>query len=220
MRLTEQDILKRRQTIILTAFELFCERGIEYVTLQEIAQKSEVGEATIYRYFENKVNLVSEAFVLLWDTIMCNIEKTAESVANYDELTGIEQVSVWLETFRELYINNADFILFSYEAKLYLIRQKVKLDHTQQDVLMHAIKGPCLSAIEKGKRDCTISTCQNSEDLFYAIWGAVRGFVVKIVIYGRLCGEESPYRSRYTVLENGILSSLKNGWFDFMPQTK
>lgn len=212
MRLTEEDIQERRETMILTAFHLFCERGIENISLLEIAKKAGVGENTLYRYFGNKEQLVLEAFVKLWDTIMQNVGRIVESVPNYEALTGYGQMRVWIEGFRHLYQADQEFIVFSYEAKLYLLRQEIKLDRFLQDTLMQSFRGPCLAALEKGKADGSIPVKESSEDLFYAIWGTIRGYVVKIVIYGKLYGEDSPWESRYRVVEKGILSALSSGW--------
>lgn len=198
--------------MIQTAFRLFCDRGIENVPLSEIAKKAGVGENTLYRYFDNKETLVLEAFVKLWDTIMNNVEQIVESVPNYDTLTGYGQIKVWIEGFRHLYQTDKEFVLFSYEAKLYLLRQNIKLDRFQQDTLMQSFRTPCLAALDKGKKDGSIPVKESSEDLFYAIWGTIRGYVVKIVIYGELFGEDSPWESRYEMMKKGILSALSSGW--------
>lgn len=212
MKLSENEMQERREKIIMTAFRLFCERGIEAVPLVEVAKEAKVGETTIYRYFENKPALVLEAFVKLWDVIMRHVEKSVESTENYQSLTGYRQIAVWIEGFRQLYINDLDFILFSYEAKIYLLRQKIKLNQFHQDILMHSIKGSCLAAIEKGKADGSIPVKLDSEDVFYAIWGCIRGYIVKIALYGVLYEDNSPWESRYKVMENGILCALHNGW--------
>lgn len=196
----------------MTAFHLFCERGIVDVTLLEIARASHVGETTMYRYFGTKTQLVLEAFVMLWDGIMSSVQESVESQEAYHTLTGYEQISVWLDAFRQLYQNHADFILFSYEAKLYLLRNHVKLNQSQQDVLMHAIKEPCIAALHKGMKDGTIPITDPPEDIFFALWGAVRGYIVKIVVYDALYGENSPWKSRYTIMENGVLTALRAGW--------
>lgn len=203
---------ERRETIIITAFRLFCERGIEKVPLIEIAKEAAVGETTLYRYFDNKTTLVLEAFVRLWDSIMSSVEQSVEETKNYHCLTGYEQMAVWIDAFRQLYLNNSDFILFSYEAKLYLLRHKIKLNRFQQDTLMHPVKGPCLAALEKGKKDGSIPVKQDPEDIFYAVWGSIRGYIVKIAIYNELYGEDSPWESRYKIMEQGILTALHSGW--------
>lgn len=212
MKLTQEEMQERRKTIVMTAFQLFCERGIEDVSLVEIAKAANVGETTIYRYFENKTTLVLEAFIKLWDMIMRQVEQAAEHYDNYYALTGYDQIAVWLDAFQQLYQNKADFILFSYEAKLYLLRHKIKLNSIQQDALMHSIKPPCLAALEKGKADGSIPILEDSENVFYAMWGAIRGYIVKIVIYDSLYGEDSPWESRYQVMKTGILSALRSGW--------
>lgn len=212
MKLSQKEMQERREHIVMTAFRLFCQRGIEGVSLIEVAKQSNVGETTIYRYFENKTTLVLEAFIKLWDMIMFQVEMSAESHSDYDSLSGYDQISVWLDAFRQLYQNNADFILFSYEAKLYLLRHNIRLNSFQQDALMHFIKPPCLAALEKGKADGSIPIKENSEDVFYAMWGAIRGYIVKIVIYDGLYGEDSPWETRYPMIKKGILSSLKAGW--------
>lgn len=212
MRITEEDMRKRRELIIYNAFQMFSERGIEVVRIAEIAKKSCVSENTIYRYFENKENLVREAFIMLWSNIMNGVEKNVENTLDYSQLTGFGQIRAWIEGFRQLYMFDKAFVLFSYEAKLYLLRHKVKLDKYQQDILMRSIRGPCLSALNRGKMDGSVPAEIDSEDLFYAIWGTIRGYVAKIVIYDGLYGEDSPWESRYQTVEDGVLCALSNGW--------
>lgn len=212
MRLTEIEMQKRRKTIILAAFQLFCEKGIENVTMAEIAKAAGVGEATIYRYFENKTFLVLQAFVRLWDAIMSKIEESVKNTEAYSMMNGYQQVEQWIDAFQILYQDNSDFILFSYETKLYLLRHEITLDTDHQDTLMSSVRTPCIAAIEKGKKDGSIPVQQDSEDIFYAVWGAIRGYIVKVVIYDKLFGEDSPWESRYSVMKQGILCALSNGW--------
>lgn len=214
MRLPEEAIQDRRNQIILTAFRLFSERGIETVPLKTVAKAAGVGESTIYRYFADKTTLVLEAFTHLWGDIMTQLETSVEASESYSTDTGYQQVATWLEGFRQLYKNHANFILFSYEAKLYLLRHNIQLDHTHQDALMRAIRTPCLDALERGKADGSISANIPTEDMFFAIWGSVRGYIVKIVIYDRLYGADSPWEPRYDVLIRGILCAERTGWWD------
>lgn len=48
----------RRERILEVATELFCERGFFDVSIDEIAAASDTAIATIYQYFESKVNLL------------------------------------------------------------------------------------------------------------------------------------------------------------------
>lgn len=212
MRITEEEMLERREMMIQTAFCLFCDYGIESVSMSEIAKKAQVGENTLYRYFDTKGKLVLAAFVKLWNTIMHNVESIVENVPDYETLSGYEQMRVWIKGFQHLYKADKEFVLFSYEAKLYLLRQNIKMDKFQQDMLMQAVREPCLEALDKGKKDGSIPVRENSEDLFYAIWGSIGGYIAQIVIYGELYGENSPWEKRYEMMEKGILSALYSGW--------
>lgn len=212
MKITEEEIKKRKELIIETAFHLFCEKGIEKVTMSEIAKAAHVGDATIYRYFTNKPILVYNTLNVLWRKVGYTLEQQARETINYDSMTGIEQIYVQLENCQRLYLENSDYILFSYESKLYLVRNNINLTKEEYDGLMEAIKDPCVAALEKGKIDQTIPTTRKSEDLFFAIWGTIRGYIVKIVLYRSLCKDISIWESRYPLVVDGILSSLRTGW--------
>lgn len=216
MKITEEEKQLRKDRIVQTAFRLFCEKGIEKVTLADIARESKVGNTSVYRYFNNKPQLVKETLSILWKQIGKSLEESAEATKDYDTMTGFEQLRIRLDGCKKLYLENSDYVLFSYETKLYLQRNNVQLTKEQYDNLMYEIKEPCISAIDKGKADRTVPTEEDSEDLFYAIWGAVRGYVVKVVIYKALCIDGSPWETRYDVMERGILSALASGWK--MPQ--
>lgn len=212
MKLTEQETAQRKERIIETAFHLFCRHGIDKVTIADIAKNAQVGEATIYRYFTSKPMLVFHTLNILWEEISGEIEKRVDETEGYDQMTGLQQISVQLNSCRQLYEKRADYVLFSYESKLYLFRNQIFLSMEQYDALMKEIKIHCVSALERGKKDGSIPAARSSEDLFYAIWGAVRGYIVKIVIYSALCQEESPWEQRYRILEDGVLSALAAGW--------
>lgn len=212
MKITEQEKKERKERIVQTAFSLFCQKGIEHVTLVDISRASRVGETTIYRYFGNKVQLVLSTLSVLWHEIGVKLNESMRIDPDYSRLCGYEQLRRLLEGCKTLYLDNAEYILFSYEAKLYLQRNKVQISAENYDSLMAEIKELCMAALEKGKKDGSIPVEIDSEDLFYAIWGSVRGYVVKIVVYQSLCGDASPWEPRYDVMEQGILSALKNGW--------
>lgn len=212
MKITEQELERRKNRIITTAFQLFCRHGIEQVSLADIARQAGVGNSAIYRYFTNKPLLVLATLSVLWRAIGERLESQAAGTEHYDRMTGYEQCAVQLEGYRRLYMDNSDYVLFSYESKLYLQRNGVALSKQQYDHLMEEIREPCMAALEKGKADGSIPSDRDTEDLFYSIWGAVRGYIVKIVIYQALCRDENPWESRYTTLEDGILSALSAGW--------
>ena len=212
MRLTEEDMRQRREFIIEQAYQLFSTNGIQKVNVREIAKASKVSENTIYRYFDNKEKLVLETLVYVWNSIMTEIETEVNASADYQSKNGFEQLRIWILQLKELYIQKREFVLFSFEAKIDLLRHKEKLDAAHQNVMLDRVHRGLIAAIDKGKKDGSVPIAVNSEDVFYAIWGTLRGYIAKIVIYGELEDEDSPWEKRYEVVENGILCALRNGW--------
>ncbi|NOX33615.1 MAG: TetR/AcrR family transcriptional regulator [Deltaproteobacteria bacterium] len=49
-----REFKRREEDIIRAAFELFAEHGIEFVTIDMIAERAEVGKGTIYKHFTSK----------------------------------------------------------------------------------------------------------------------------------------------------------------------
>lgn len=216
MKITEKEKEIRKTRILYAAFKLFCQQGIEQVTLADIAKEAKVGNTSVYRYFKNKPLLVKETLSVLWKELSIRLEENATSTKDYDNMTGCEQLKVQMDVCRSLYLDNSEYVLFSYETKLYLARNNIKLTRLQYDNLMFEIKTPCMEAIEKGKADGSIPSTVDSEDLFFAIWGAIRSYIMKIVVYNELCYDGGPWKERYHVLEKGLLSALAAGWH--MPQ--
>lgn len=54
--------MDKREDILKAALELFAERGYHGTPVSLIAEKAKVGSGTIYRYFQDKEQLVNELF--------------------------------------------------------------------------------------------------------------------------------------------------------------
>jgi AcrR family transcriptional regulator len=53
----------KRQNLVRTAANVFVEKGIQNATMTDVAKEAGVDRRTIYRYFENKNNLVVECVI-------------------------------------------------------------------------------------------------------------------------------------------------------------
>lgn len=64
---------QRRQQILMAACAAFAEKGVESVSMAEIAQGAEIGKSTIYEYFASKNELFTE-------TVLWVLQKLTEKV--------------------------------------------------------------------------------------------------------------------------------------------
>jgi len=62
MGLRERNAAMTRRAIYLAAMELFTANGYDDTTMEEIAQRADIGSSTLYRYFANKESIVLEPF--------------------------------------------------------------------------------------------------------------------------------------------------------------
>lgn len=104
------DILHRKESLILTAVDVIQELGIQGLTTREIAKRQKVSEATIFRHYKNKNELLLavldyyiqfDADILQsirladrepLDAIRFFVMEHAEYYNNYPAITAITQI--------------------------------------------------------------------------------------------------------------------------------
>ncbi|MFJ7638467.1 MULTISPECIES: TetR/AcrR family transcriptional regulator [unclassified Peribacillus] len=78
----EKNKKHRTEQIILAAEELFSEKGLYDVQMQDVATKANVGIATLFRYFPKKENLIVEVAVFILSNFQDDLKKIADSEKN------------------------------------------------------------------------------------------------------------------------------------------
>src|SRR5207248_6555830 len=92
------DAARNRQQVLAAAGRLFAERGVESVTMDEIAQAAGVGKGTLYRRYGDKGQLV----LALMDTCVARLQAEFASMPSYasvlEELKAIlSRMAAWTE---------------------------------------------------------------------------------------------------------------------------
>jgi AcrR family transcriptional regulator len=91
------DAAANRQQILAAARQLFEERGVEQVTMDEIARAAGVGKGTLYRRYPDKATLVVE----LMDACFVNFERETlgriESSSTSADTSAIDQLHAFLD---------------------------------------------------------------------------------------------------------------------------
>lgn len=115
---------------------LFLEEGINTLSIADIAKRIEIGEATIYRYFGSRVNLVIQVGISLWKDIFNTLNSQTERINGYESVAGFfnffiegyesqKPAFIFLDQFDSLMIkeNTTKAALFDYDQTLYQIKQ-------------------------------------------------------------------------------------------------
>ena len=89
---------EKKNSIALSCINLFCEKGIQQTSIEEIAKNANVAKGTIYLYFKNK----DEIIFTIWDMLTKQHEEsvnsrineqmsTKEKILEYFNFTDIEE---------------------------------------------------------------------------------------------------------------------------------
>ena len=90
MSIREQQKQERRQKIIHIAKELFLERGIQNVQMQDISNTADIGIATLFRYFPKKEYLVIAATNAITDQMATDVQDIIQQ--SYTAYEKTEQI--------------------------------------------------------------------------------------------------------------------------------
>lgn len=102
---------ERDRKVVACAAELFLERGLEDVTMVDIAKAANVGVATVYRHFSTKSRIAVEAATVLWERFNERILELVES-DQFLALNGLERLRMLLDGYCEAYDSQTGFVSF------------------------------------------------------------------------------------------------------------
>lgn len=111
--------IEKERHILEAAFQLSSQRGIEAVTVPEIAEASGVGRATVFRYFTTKLELVVAVGTWKWEEYIETYKATLP-LERIERMTGAEWLQFFLDSFLNLYRNHPDILRFNYSFNSYL----------------------------------------------------------------------------------------------------
>lgn len=147
--------------IIDQALALFLERSIGEVTVRDIALRAGVGEATIYRYFSTKHNLVCAAATKLEKQIFetCFSKNHAAN--------GFEKLALFYRTYLDIFSSHRKFFKFIGEFDAFMISAG-KTDSNEYASGLDLFKALGSDAYEQGLADGSISPVRDWETFYYA----------------------------------------------------
>lgn len=165
----EREAVRRKEQLINAGLELFSAEGIETVSLNAVAAKADVGIATMYNYFQNKLNLVVAISAKMWGDVW---EKTALSFSKeaFEKMNAYNLAELYCDTIIELYEKRPDVLRFSANYKTFVNREKASEDQYRDQIeTLNPISQLFHLKYEEAKKDKSIRTDLPENEVFSMI---------------------------------------------------
>ena len=151
----------KRNFIVDEALTLFLERSVSEVTVHDIAMRASVGEATIYRYFSTKYNLVCAAATKLEKRIF-------ETYFDFSSAAdGFEKLALFYRTYLKIFSSHREFFKFINEFDAFMLSEG-KTESNEYASGLDLFKTLCSEAYAQGVSDGSIMPVEDFEIFYYA----------------------------------------------------
>ena len=138
----------KRDYIVDSAKKLFLSSSISEITIKDISSVSGIGEATIYRYFKTKENLVI--------AVSLSIQKDILKVQFSENGSGLKQIQNFFNLFRNIYVDNKNYFKFIAEFDTVYLNNIKNKENKEYSLGLDAFYEIFMKAYELGLKDGSI----------------------------------------------------------------
>ncbi len=180
----------RREHIIQSALNVFMLRGLDQTTMKDVADASEVGIATVFRYFQSKKQLAIATAAILWKREFIQLPEYLPQ--EYEKMNGISQFESLLGVFLYHYKKTPEVFRFLEQFDNFIASETVEFDllnDVENSIL--SLKEPIFRAIEKGKLDKSIREDFNVELFYMTSMHTLMSIIQKLLIRGNIVSSDS-----------------------------
>ena len=201
---------EKYQHILEEGFRLFAEKGIEQVTIPEVAEASGVGRATLFRYFPSKTELVIAISTWKWrEYILWHNSLLSEE--EMKRLTGAQYLRFFLDAFLDLYRDRRDLLRFNYNFNSYL-RYAAGTDEQKQPYykLTEFLGEQFHELYERGARDGTLKTDIPETTMYSSIFHIMLAAVTRYAVGLAVLLKESEPEKELVLLTEMMMARFTN----------
>ena len=180
-----EQIARKKVRIIEEGFRLFAEKGINNVTIPQIAAASGVSRAAFFLYFPSKLDLVIAIGARKWgEYISANYDRL--SPEEQERMSGAQHLRWYMDSFLDLYRNHRDILCFNYEFNSFLRSELTSPEQKYAYMqMMDELSRLFHNVYEKGVRDGTLRKDISEEAMFsssfHIMLAAVTRYAVGLV---------------------------------------
>ena len=170
----EREKLARRELIIDTAEELFSQKGFDGATMDEVAERAELGKGTLYLHFKSK----SSIFLAICERGSSLLNKRMSKVLTED-ISGVQMVKrlgfAYLEFIKRYPIYYSAFTFYETllnDENLSQSKLAAKCEDHAREAMAYIVR-----ALQVGMQDGSIKNTIDPKETGLIIWGASKGVV-------------------------------------------
>lgn len=181
------DLLKQAKynQIIEHVKPMMLKQGINTLKISDIAKNLKIGEATIYRYFGTKTNLVIEVGVSLWN----DVYKELESLPTQE--TGYDSIQSFFSFFLEGYKTRREVFVFLDEFDALMVKEKVSKEKlAEYDKKLSNIKSIYDVHFDKGQSDKSLKISIDKDEYYYTTTHMILGICKRLATTGNIVASD------------------------------
>ncbi len=176
---------ERKDHILSCALTVFMSQGLESTTMKDIADASEIGIATLFRYFPTKKQLIIDAATILWKQEFMQLPIYLPK--DYENMSGIEQFKSLLEVFIFHYKKTPEVFRFLEQFDNYIANESVGFEQlVEVERVMLTLKEPITKAILKGRQDGTIRSDFDLSLFYMTSMHTMMSIIQKFILRGTI----------------------------------
>ena len=141
------------------ALKLFLKSSIAGVTMAMIAKEVGVGEATLYRHFTTKQNIVLRSVLILANNVL-------EEFKEISEETGYKELEAFFNIFYDTFKNNKEFFSFINEFDAFILQEGFEAKGYDENIL--SFKDSFIKSYNKGLNDNTVNKIDDIDTFYFA----------------------------------------------------
>ena len=191
--------------IVDIATDLFMCRSVNEVTIRDIAISAQVGEATIYRYFGNKQNLVMQAAMKLQNIVSEGFFRLEKGK------NGYEKLALFYESYYDIYKKHPNFYKFLNEFDAYIAVEQSE-DMNPYESAIDQYKNFYMEAYQLGLKDGSIKKQKDIEMFYFSTTHALLELCKKLAYKKAVLNQDTKIEkdSEIKCLIDIILGSINN----------
>lgn len=150
----------KRDYIVETAKKLFLSSSISEITIKDISAVSGIGEATIYRYFSNKENLVTAVSLSLQkDILKIKFEDSNSS--------GLENIQNFFNLFRNIFVEHKEYVKFIAEFDIVYLNNIENKENRQYSLSLDVFYDLFIKFYNQGLKDKSVKEVEDIKLFYY-----------------------------------------------------